>query len=161
MSLSRNLKEFISSALAAGTDLSSILIAYFTSNDLDVLIEYCELLKPKEGEALFRQGDPGDALYFIEQGEVSILLRLEGGKTKHLRSFGPGTVVGEMALYTRQPRSADVITETSCRVRKLSGVNLGRLEREHPQVALQFHAYVVKLLAGRLAVANDEIRTLL
>ena len=148
-------------ALASETDLRSILVAYFTSHDLDVLIEYCELLKPKEGEALFRQGDPGDALYFIEQGEVSVLLRLEDGKTKRLRSFGPGTVVGEMALYTRQPRSADVVTETSCRVRKLSGVNLGRLEREHPEVALQFHAYVVKLLAGRLGVANEEIRTLL
>jgi CRP-like cAMP-binding protein len=51
-----------------------------------------------------------------------------------------------------------VVAETACRVRRLSAERFARLEREHPSVAIQFHTFVVRLLAYRLAAANDEIR---
>ncbi|MCY3020634.1 MAG: cyclic nucleotide-binding domain-containing protein [Planctomycetota bacterium] len=149
------------SAILAEMDLRRILAEQFTPAALNVLIGYCETLKLKAGTPLFKRGDPGDALYFIERGRLSVLLRLDDGQTKRLRTFGAGTVVGEMALYSKQPRSADVVADDSCRVRKLSAENLARLEREHPEVAIQFHTYVVKLLSSRLAAANEEIRGLL
>jgi SulP family sulfate permease len=82
-------------------------------------------------------------------------------RRKRVRTLSAGTVVGEMALYSGQPRSADVVAETECRVRRLSAERFARLEREHPSVAIQFHTFVVRLLAYRLAAANDEIRALL
>src|SRR2546423_670707 len=100
-------------------------------------------------------------MYFIERGELSVLLQLSGDQSKRLRTFGPGTIVGEMAMFGRQPRSADVITDTPCRVRKFTAENFDRLQREHPEVALQFYNYIVKLLSARLMAANDEIRALL
>jgi SulP family sulfate permease len=66
-----------------------------------------------------------------------------------------------MALYSGQLRSADVVAETACRVRRLSAERFARLEGEHPGVAIQFHRFVVRLLSYRLAAANDEIRGLL
>jgi SulP family sulfate permease len=108
-----------------------------------------------------RRGDPGDALYFVERGEVSVFVSLGDEKRKRVRTLSAGTVVGEMALYSGQPRSADVVAETACRVQRLSAERFARLEREHPSVAIQFHTFVVRLLAYRLAAANDEIRALL
>lgn len=148
-------------AIIAEMDLRRILSAEFKPAELDVLIGYCETLKLQAGAALFRKGDPGDSLYFIERGDVSVLLRLEDGESLRLRSFGPGTIVGEMGLYSKQPRSADVVADGSCRVRKLGAENLTRLEREHPEVAIQFHTFVIRLLSARLAAANEEIRALL
>jgi SulP family sulfate permease len=142
-------------------DLRRILAKQFDKPALDVLIGCCQTLKLGAGTPLFRRGDPGDALYFIERGHVSVLLRLDDGQTKRLRAFGPGTIVGEMAIYSHQPRSADVVADTGCRVRKLSAQDLERLEREHPEVAVQFHRFVVRLLSARLAAANEEIRGLL
>jgi SulP family sulfate permease len=154
-------KPVLATAAAAEMDLRRILAEHFAAERLDVLIEHCHTLKLGSGEYLFRKGDPGDALYFVERGELSVLLPLSDGQTKRLRTFGPGTVVGEMALYSRQPRSADVVTDGNCRVRKLSAEDFAHLERDHPEVAIQFHSFVVKLLATRLAAANEQIRELL
>jgi hypothetical protein len=46
-------------------------------------------------------------------------------------------------------------------VQRLSAERFARLEREHPSVAIQFPTFGVRLLAYRLAAANDEIRSLL
>jgi SulP family sulfate permease len=108
-----------------------------------------------------RRGDPGDALYFVERGEVSVFVALADQTRKRVRTLSAGTVVGEMALYSGQPRSADVVAETACRVRRLGAESFARLEREHPAVAIQFHGFVVRLLSHRLAAANDEISGLL
>jgi SulP family sulfate permease len=150
-----------SSAATAKTDLRSTLASDFTADALEQLMGFCEELALPEQTALFRTGDAGDALYFIEHGEVSALARLPDGQTKRVRTMGPGTLVGELALYSHQPRSADVVTDTTCYLRKLSWENFLRIEREHPDVARQFHSFVIRLLAARLAAASEEIEALL
>ena len=142
-------------------DLRQTLAAHFSTDALEVLLGLCETLELPRATALMRRGDPGDALYFVERGEVSVLVTLGDQSRKRIRSLGAGTVVGEMALYSGQPRSADVVAETACRVRRLSAERFAQLEREHPAVAIQFHSFVVRLLSYRLSAANDEIRALL
>lgn len=142
-------------------ELRQTLAAHFTSDALEVLLGLCETLELPREAALMRRGDPGDALYFVERGEISVLVSLSSRQSKRVRTLGAGTVVGEMALYSGQPRSADVVAETACRVRRLSAERFARLTREHPAVAIQFHSFVVRLLSQRLAAANDEIRALL
>jgi sulfate permease, SulP family len=66
-----------------------------------------------------------------------------------------------MALYSGQPRSADVVAETPCRAYRLRAERFARLERENPTVVIQFHSFVVKLLTQRLTSATEEIRALL
>jgi sulfate permease, SulP family len=142
-------------------DLKRILSNQFDAGSIDVLIGYCPTLKLTEGATLFKRGDPGDALYFIESGEVSVLLPLGNGQTRRLRSFGPGTIVGEMGLYSKQPRSADVVANMNCRLRKLATEDLAKLEHDHPEVAIKLHTFVIKRLSARVIAANDEIRELL
>ncbi|SAL66277.1 Bicarbonate transporter BicA [Caballeronia terrestris] len=111
------------------------------------------------GEFLFRQADPGNSVYFVESGRVCVALALDDGKTMRLRSFGAGTIVGEMAVYTGAKRSADVIAETPAVVLRLALPTLRRLEAEDPALASRFHEFVVRMLAARLAVANEQLRT--
>ncbi len=66
-----------------------------------------------------------------------------------------------MAFYSGQPRSADVVTGTPCRAYRLSADRFARLERVDPTVVIEFHSFVVKLLAQRLTAASEEIRALL
>jgi SulP family sulfate permease len=142
-------------------DLRRLLGAHFDEDALAVLLELCETVELPPDATLIRRGDPGDALYFIERGEVAVLVPLGNGTRKRVRALAPGTIVGEMALYSGQPRSADVVAETACRVRRLSAERFARLQLEHPMVAAQFHQFVVKLLSERLTAVNDEIRALL
>jgi SulP family sulfate permease len=142
-------------------DLRRMLARHFKHENLEALMQYCESIKLPENATLFKKGEPGDALYFIERGELSVLLQLEGGQTKRLRTFGPGTVVGEMALFSKLPRSADVVTDSACRVRKLSDASLAKMAEDHPAASIELHNFIVRLLCTRLQAANDEIRALL
>ncbi len=145
----------------ATVSLQKILAKDFDESSVNVLLSYCETLELEENAALFKSGDAGDSLYFIEHGEVSVLLHLEDGKTLRLRTFGAGTIVGEMGLYLGVPRSADVFADTQCVIKKLSREKLSQLEREHPDVANPFHRFVIEHLSSRLAAANEEIQILL
>lgn len=145
----------------AEVNLRHTLAPHFTGNALEVLLGLCETVELPREAVLMRRGEAGDALYFVERGEVSVFVSFGDRQRKRVRTLGAGTVVGEMALYSGQLRSADVVAETACRVRRLSAERFARLEGEHPGVAIQFHRFVVRLLSYRLAAANDEIRGLL
>jgi SulP family sulfate permease len=108
-----------SRATSHGYDFHAMLAPHFTASALSTLLACLEVHDLLAGQALFRRGEEGDALYFIEHGRVGVSLPLDDGRSLRLRSFGPGTVVGEMAVYTQQRRSADVMAEAPTRVRRL------------------------------------------
>lgn len=146
----------MTSAAHRTADLRRVLSGHLSPEALDVLVAYCQGVEIEQGTLLFRQGDQGDGLYFLEAGYLSVVLRLPNGEIKPLRTFGPGSVVGEMALYSGRPRSADVVARTPCRLQWLDPERFHRLEREHPRVANEFQLFILNLLASRLAEANQQ-----
>jgi CRP/FNR family cyclic AMP-dependent transcriptional regulator len=62
----------------------------------------------RRGEAIFRQGDSGDALYLLQSGRVKIALRAESGEEAVVAILGPNDCFGELALLDGEPRSATV-----------------------------------------------------
>ncbi|MCZ7649143.1 MAG: SulP family inorganic anion transporter [Planctomycetota bacterium] len=139
--------------------LRRLLEPHFSPDVLDSILSRCEPVALEQDEKLFGQGDPGDAMYFIERGEVSVQLTVEG-RVLRLRTFGPGSVVGEMALYSHLPRTAEGVAVTNARVQKFRYAALEELEKSHPDAAMEFHRYIIKLLSQRIIVANDQIRAL-
>ncbi|MBN3759399.1 SulP family inorganic anion transporter [Burkholderia sp. Ac-20365] len=139
-------------------DFRATLAPHFTPAALEKLCACLEVRDVDAGQPLFLRGEPGDALYIVERGRVAVSLPLADGRLVRLRSFGPGTVVGEMAVYTQTVRSADVIAETATRVHRLSLSTLLALELEDPLTAQQFHRFLIKTIASRLAVANEALR---
>lgn len=63
------------------------------------------------GEAILRQGDPGESMFIVHRGTVSVRVR-EGNERRELAQLGPGSVFGEMALLTGEARAADVVATT-------------------------------------------------
>jgi SulP family sulfate permease len=139
-------------------DFRAMLAPHFTSCALERLLTLLEVRELDAGQPVFRHGEPGDAMYFVERGRVTVLLRLADGRSFRLRSFGPGTIVGEMAVYTQQVRSADVLAEGPARVRRLTLESLRALEQTDPETAQQIHRFVVKVMASRLALADEALR---
>ncbi|MGZ3425417.1 MAG: cyclic nucleotide-binding domain-containing protein [Polyangia bacterium] len=60
------------------------------------------------GEVIMRAGDPGDSLYIIRSGSVSVRL-VDGGLEKEVAVLGEGEFFGEMSLMTGEPRKATVV----------------------------------------------------
>jgi putative ABC transport system ATP-binding protein len=81
------------------------------------------------GEILFRQGDRGDLIYFVESGEVEAYQELANGETETLARIVSGTYVGELGPILNLPRSASVRATTDVR---LTGYTVRAFRRAHP-----------------------------
>ncbi|SAL27129.1 SulP family inorganic anion transporter [Caballeronia humi] len=142
-------------------DFHKTLALHFTPDALSRLMDCLEMCEVDQGEPLFLHGQPGDAMFIVERGHVTVSLPFADGRSVRLRTFGPGTIVGEMAVYSRRPRSANVFADEPARLWKMSLDALQRLERDDPVTAQQWHRFVVKIMAARLASADDALRAAL
>jgi len=65
------------------------------------------------GEVLFSQGDPGDLVYEVEEGEIDLVRALAGGGEELVERFGPGRYFGELAPIFGLQRSATARASTA------------------------------------------------
>jgi len=101
------------------------------------------------GEPLMRQGDDGDCLMVVQDGHVEVRVAL--GDERHvLKRAGAGEVFGEMALLTREPRTADVVAVEPVRALVLPVDEFHRLARTNPGLA----EVLSRLTATRLGKAS-------
>jgi SulP family sulfate permease len=125
-----------------------------------VLLKGFKHVEIPAGQRLFEQGDPGNSLYLILKGSVSVILSLPEGPSITVRTMRDGAILGEMALYTGAPRSASAEAKQDCVLYQLDLENYDRLKRNNPVEFGQFHAYIVRLMSERLGRANREILAL-
>jgi sulfate permease, SulP family len=83
----------------------------------------------------------------------------DGGPVR-LSTVRPGVVVGEVALYTEVPRTADVVAETPSVVLVLSRATIERLEVEEPETAAALHRWLATTLAVRLTDSQRAYQAL-
>jgi CRP-like cAMP-binding protein len=85
-------------------------------------------------DLLMRQGEEGDSLMVVQEGEVEVSVALD--RERHvLKRGGPGEVFGEMALLTTEPRTASVVALTAVRALVLPVAEFHRLARREPALA--------------------------
>jgi len=97
------------------------------------------------GDPLFREGDKGDKMYVLLEGEMEILL---GDFV--LETVGQGALIGEMALIDKSPRTASAVAKTSCRLAEIDRRRFHFLVQQTPH----FATHVIKTLADRLRHMN-------
>lgn len=95
------------------------IVKFFTTLPLlrgicaDQLEQLARMVRPFEcgpARTLFRQGDESDGMCFIRSGSVEIRARVPGDAAMTLGRFGPGDLLGEVALLDRGVRTATAIT---------------------------------------------------
>jgi CRP-like cAMP-binding protein len=79
-----------------------------TDEQLQRLIDISHELVYNANDTIFAQGDDGDRLFLIRQGQVEILVESESGKPRSQVYLGQGQLFGEMALIDYGKRSATV-----------------------------------------------------
>ncbi|MEM9553358.1 MAG: 2-oxoglutarate dehydrogenase E1 component [Acidobacteriota bacterium] len=94
-----------------------------------------------DGDVLFREGDPGDALYLLTDGHL--LIRRRG---RLIATLNPGEVVGELAVLDELPRSADVVAHGPARVVRVDRADFLALLDTRPALARA----ITQMLAMRL-----------
>ena len=97
------------------------------------------------GDSLFREGEKGEKMYVLLEGEMEILL---GDFV--LETVQQGALIGEMALIDDSPRTASVVAKTPCRLAEIDRRRFHFLVQQTPH----FATHVMKTLADRLRHMN-------
>lgn len=102
------------------------------------------------GEALFREGDEADSLFFVEVGELDVHVLGDLGDVVHLARLGAGEVVGEMAILDRvRTRSATVEAISEVAVIELKRDTLDTMRTQNTASAYKFILNLARVIVAR------------
>jgi NTE family protein len=97
------------------------------------------------GETLIAQGAPGDSAYLTISGRLRVYVAADD-LPRMVRELSRGEVIGEMSLYTGEPRSATVIAVRDSVLVRLAKEHFEALLVSHPQVSLTFTRQMIRRL---------------
>jgi hypothetical protein len=157
--LSRAKATRAQSAKKAGVSVDVLdrikLLAKLDGPQLDSFLQYMEILSVAPRTYAVKEGDHGDAMFFILEGELRVRL-VRDGKETTLATLAAGEFFGEVSLLDQGPRSADVIANEHSTLLKISVASFEKLRGEAPALAEPFLHALSKSLVGRLRVANKR-----
>ena len=110
--------------------LKSQSVQMLPQGNVGELFEELESRHVKAGEEVISEGDPGDFCYIIATGVAEVFQCVAEGEQK-VAELEKGTLFGESALVSSEPRNATIRMKTSGLLMKLSGEKFGRLLKAH------------------------------
>lgn len=132
------------------------ILADLNDAQLDHLAQFMEVQRVPQWSAVVKQGDQGDAMFLVMEGELRARV-LIGDKETILATFGSGDFFGDMSLFDHGPRSADVIANFDSTVIKISATAFERLAREAPALATPFLQATARTLSARIRADNKRL----
>ncbi len=123
--------------------------------------EVCREQTFQPGEYIFREGEAGNRLYLVVEGEVRISRQVPGSGEEALAILKPGALFGEMAVFERSERSTDAIANGAVRAITIARTDFDLLLDFNRDIAYQVLWAVVRRLSTRLRSTNESLRSVL
>ena len=109
----------------------------------------------QDGEIIIRQGDVGDDMFVIQEGQVEVVVEQDGQEVR-LAVQGAGQPNGEMAIFEHQARSATVRALGQARLLTVDKKSLVRRIHEDPSLAY----YMIQTMSQRVRELDAEVARL-
>jgi CRP/FNR family transcriptional regulator, cyclic AMP receptor protein len=139
-------------------------VAIFKDLDEGELARVAEVCRTQEfvsGEYIFREGEHGNRLYLIVEGDVRISRNIPGSGEEALAILKPGALFGEMAVFDRSERSTDAISNGGTKCLTIARSDFELLLDFNRELAYKVLWSCVRLLSSRLRSTNDSLRSFL
>ncbi|HLT30922.1 MAG TPA: cyclic nucleotide-binding domain-containing protein [Myxococcaceae bacterium] len=141
--------------------LQTPLFATLSEDEAAVLFGISDRRSITRGATLFEEGDPGDSLFILLEGEVDVLKKDPSGKQRKLARLSRGASIGEMSLLNDAVRSASVHAVTDLSLLRIPCGRFHRLLAEDNVPALKVVHNLAQVLVKRLAIMGDRVTELL
>ena len=125
----------------------------FTDHELTKLVGREKLFRDcRKGGYIFKEGDPGSALFVLLFGEVDLVKKSEGGKESIILKLKSGALFGEVAMLTGNKRNLDARASSAKAV--VMEFNRKLIDRMIPSVQKKFEKQLLFIIATNLDKMN-------
>lgn len=138
--------------LSIGLDQEGIF-ASLSRDEIDVLLTFATVLSLAADERIIAKNQRRDEMYILLTGQLSVAV---GHDQKSLYLVRPGEVVGEMALFLGQARTANIVAQLPSIVLLVSRDAIIRMMKRHSELSAKLLFNISKCLAMKLANTNDR-----
>ena len=132
------------------------LFADLKDTELETISRILYVNTYHRGQLIFQEGEDGNALFVVLKGRVKVCLYDEEGREYVLDVIGKDGFFGELALIDELPRSANAIAMEASDLLIVRRADFTKLLMENPSISVN----ILKVLAGRLRVADERIKWL-
>lgn len=129
----------------------------FNDEQIERFVNTMQVLTIPAGARVARQGEPGDAMYLVLDGELRARMLVDGGETSVV-TLGAGEFFGETSLFDHGPRTADVFATLQSIVLKIPASEFEKFTYEVPDLAAPFLLALTQSLVTRMRAENRRYR---
>lgn len=133
------------------------ILAELNEQQLERFARFMEVVNIRQWQDVVKQGESGDAMYLVLEGELRVRMMI-AGKESILTTLGAGEFFGEVSLFDRGPRSADVVANKDSVLLKISVTNFDRLMARAPELGTPFLFCIGKTLVSRIRADNKRFK---
>ena len=137
-------------AVLSGSSLFDML----SNEELAAIAGLAREVPVTAGQVLFEEGELGDSIYVVVQGEVEVTRRDSAGNPECIATLGPQQFFGEMSLIDKEYRSATVRAKTACELLHFTSDNLTSFRKHHRDGFTFIVINIARMLSARLREAN-------
>ena len=135
----------------------SQFFAEFSRDDITILARYMDVYRAQPGQMIIREGDGGDFMLLIIEGEVDIVKKGIRGEQQHMTSVGPGMTLGEMSMIDGEPRFATCLATRSTVFAVLTRDNMAKIILDYPSLGSKILVKLVTMLSLRLRQTSAKL----
>jgi len=133
-------------------------LAGLGQDELEKFISHCTIMEIKEGGLIMKKDSPGDGLYMILSGETRVRLVIAGQDTT-LANVKAGSFIGEVAMFSQTPRTADVLALTPCNLLFMSAEAFRNMMETEPKLASSVLFALGHIMADRMVAGNQRLHS--
>jgi CRP/FNR family cyclic AMP-dependent transcriptional regulator len=135
----------------------SQFFAEFTREDTGLMAGYMAVYRAQPRQTIIREGDLGDYMLMIIQGEIDIYKKNLLGESQLLTSVGPGMTLGEMSMIDGEPRFATCVAVRETLFGVLSRDSMVKIILERPSLGAKILIKLVTMLSHRLRQTSTNL----
>jgi CRP-like cAMP-binding protein len=129
------------------------LLGQLSLEELEAVAQRAQEAEYLPGELIVREGDPGDRLYLLLEGEVRVVKGYETPNELPLGTMRAVDYFGEMAVLSDEPRAATILAACPARLLSLDGGSFRELILQHPEISFS----IFRVLTARLRAAESRL----
>lgn len=137
----------------------SALFKPLNKREMSVIAPFLKEVKFNANEVILKQGDIGNGLYIVVDGEISVSMKLPGTASKQIDDLKACDFFGEISLIEKSLTTASIIALSDSNCMLLTQEDFYALYIVYPQIILKILQTVVKVIIKRISSNNKIIAT--